>query len=52
MGGVLTKFKDIFRDQSYLNNLQKWRYLQQHVTGKAKRSIHGLSTDKRTHSHL
>ena len=47
MGGVCTKFKDIVHNQSYLNNSQKLHYLQQHVTGEARRAIHGLSTDKR-----
>ena len=41
------KFKDLFHDQSYLNNSQKLHYLQQHATGEARREIHGLSTDKR-----
>ena len=43
----VTKFKDIVHDQSYLNNSQKFHYLQQHVTDEARRAIHGLSTDKR-----
>ena len=43
----VTKFKDVVHDQSYLNNLQKLHYLQQYVTGEARRAIHGLSTNKR-----
>ena len=43
----VTKFKDIVHDQNYLNNSQKLHYLQQHVTGEARRAIHGLSRDKR-----
>ena len=43
----VTKFKDIIHDQSYPNNSQKLHYLQQHVTGEARRAIHRLSTDKR-----
>ena len=42
----VTKLKDIVQDQSYLNNTQKLHSLQQHVTGEARRAIHGLSNDK------
>ena len=41
----VTKIKDVIHDQSYLNISQNLHYLQQHVTGEARRAIHGLSTD-------
>ena len=41
------KFKDIVHDQTYLNNTQKLHYLHQHVSGEAKRAIHGFSNDRR-----
>ena len=45
----VTKFKDIVNDQCYLNNSQKLHYLQQHVTGEARRAISGLPNGKRGH---
>ena len=41
------KFKEILHNHVYLNNSQKLHYLQQHVSGIAKRAILGFSNDKR-----
>ena len=43
----MIKFKEIVHNHAYLNYSQKLHYLQQHVSGIAKRAILGFSSDKR-----
>ena len=43
----VNKFKEIVYNHVYLNNSQKLHYLQQHVSGIAKRAILGFSNDER-----
>ena len=41
------KFKEIVHNHVYLSNTQKLHYLQQHVSGIAKRAILGFANDER-----
>ena len=42
----ITKFRDLVHNQIYLNDSQRRIYLQQHLTGEAKRSVQGFTDDK------